>query len=1109
MEQMDVRSFRDPPGEYREVPFWSWNDELDPEELVRQIALMDQAGWGGFFMHARVGLVTPYMGKEWMACVRACVNATRERGMGAWLYDEDKWPSGFAGGLSVAANPAYRDRRLVCKVDDRPALLNERIATFAAREIDGQLTDVRPDDAPAFADDADRVIQFYPQTMPLGMAWFNDYAYLDLLNPEAVRDFLDTTHEAYAGAVGDDFGDVVPGIFTDEPCLLYRSRDVMEQPSIPWTAGFLAYFQARNGYDLLPHLPSLFFDCPPSHPPQREGGLIASPSHPPQREGGLIAPPSHPPQREGGLVDLRRVRYDYWRTITERFVESYSRQVYAWCDEHRLAYTGHYMDEDTLLGQIEWIGAAMPHYAAMHIPGVDKLGRTINGGQGAVLTIKQLDSVACQLGKPRTLCENYGCGGQDFAHTGRKWIGDWAYVLGINLNNPHLSLYSMRGERKRDYPQNIFYQQPWWPENRLIADYFARLSYALSQGQRVVDILVIHPIGSAWTLYRPGASYEVEQLDRALNELLMTLMENQRDVHLGDEMLMGGFPPSGGDEREGTELGASPEASVTTDEVGPRLDVGQMTYRLVIVPPGVTLAENTVRLLQAFAEAGGPVVAMEPVPILINGQPTDGRVLPQTTRMATADTLPGLLDELLPFDVRVPGRPSIWAHHRRVGQADCYFLANIDRESGGVATVELRGEGRLEAWDPATGDVRPLPSRQSDGHTEVVLDFPPVGSQLLVLHRDQAPVAMEPTIGHVGDRRHPVAEILLDDTWQLILGGPNVLTLDTPQLRIGEGDGRHPGLFSPLGGGPGRGPEEGWSDPMHVLDAHEAVAEAGVGAPFALRFVFTADVCPPPPVYLVVESPNRFAITVNGRPVASDDTGWWTDISFQKVDVSPGLLRRPGVRAGRNEIVLKGTFARDTELESVYLLGDFGVVGRRLGRENRFTGQVFDRYGPDVRVTDLPDRVWADEDPDGLSIDLTARGLPFFAGRATLRQTVSVPAVPRRAVLEVHNLRAAVCNVRVNGQSVGTVAWPPHCIEVTSALRGGEGDGRRPNEIEIELVGTLRNLLGPHHRAGGDREWTGPRDFRDKSRWTDDYVLVPFGFDGVTLRLFESELSDR
>jgi len=93
-------------------------------------------------------LRTPYLGQAWLACVRACVEAAREQGMGAWLYDEDKWPSGFAGGLSVAQHPDFRAQWLVCKVDNRPALLAERIATFAAREVGGQLTDLRAVESP-------------------------------------------------------------------------------------------------------------------------------------------------------------------------------------------------------------------------------------------------------------------------------------------------------------------------------------------------------------------------------------------------------------------------------------------------------------------------------------------------------------------------------------------------------------------------------------------------------------------------------------------------------------------------------------------------------------------------------------------------------------------------------------------------------------------------------------------------------------------------------------------------------------------------------------------------------------------------------------------------
>jgi hypothetical protein len=707
----------------------------------------------------------------------------------------------------------------------------------------------------------------------------------------------------------------------------------------------------------------------------------------------------------------------------------------------------------------------------MHVPGIDKLGREINAWAGTALTVKQLDSVACQMGKVRTLCENYGCSGQNFGHRGRKWIGDWAYVLGVNLNNPHLSLYSMRGERKRDFPQNLFYQQPWWPENRLIADYFARLSYVLSQGERVADVLVVHPIGSGWAVYTPGALREIRELDRQLDDLLMTLLRNQRDFHLGDEMLM--------------EPGAPCEARVETDGAGARLDVGRMSYRVAIVPSGVTLAENTVRLLREFAAAGGSVLALAPTPTLVNGRPVQSPVLPDETRVVSLDVLPGLLDELVPFDVRVAGRPDVWVHHRRVAERDCYFFANTDLEGGGVASVQLRGAGMLEEWDPATGAVCALPSRQKDGIVETTLDLPPVGSRLLVLHRDRSPAEIEHPCERV------VAEIALEGAWDLSPGGPNALTLDTVEVYVGDLPREEDGGEEPARAADDHAltAEVGvWHGPMHVLDAHGIVAEAGVGSLYALRFVFDAAVRPAGPVHLVLESPEQFEIEVNGRRVASDDAGWWVDTAFRKIDVSRA------VNAGQNVVLLRGVFARDTELESIYLVGPFGVSGRRLREENRSNGEIFDRYAPGFEVTDLPASVQAGDGGQGL--DLTARGFAFFAGRATLCQSITLPAFAGRVDLAIHDLRAAVARVRVNGQDVGAVAWPPYRLAVGEALHGGE------NVIEIELVGALRNLLGPHHLSGGDLWWTGPEQFRDKSRWTADYILVPFGLGGVTLTAY-------
>ncbi len=84
--------------EYRPLPFWSWNDKLEKEKLINQIHWMNENGMGGFFMHARSGLITEYLSEDWMQCIEACADEAENLGMKAWIYDENGWPSGFVGG---------------------------------------------------------------------------------------------------------------------------------------------------------------------------------------------------------------------------------------------------------------------------------------------------------------------------------------------------------------------------------------------------------------------------------------------------------------------------------------------------------------------------------------------------------------------------------------------------------------------------------------------------------------------------------------------------------------------------------------------------------------------------------------------------------------------------------------------------------------------------------------------------------------------------------------------------------------------------------------------------------------------------------------------------
>ena len=323
---MNINEFKSPSALFRPAPFWSWNDKLNKEELERQIDEMAEKGWGSYFMHSRVGLVTGYLSDEWMELVTACAERAKKTGTYAWLYDEDKWPSGFAGGEVPLSNEAYRSRALVF------------VEKGKETETDSVLAEVQKDG---------REYVICKRVAPLGELWFNKTSYVDLMNPEAVKTFLNCTHERYKKACGKYFGKEIPGIFTDEPCYLMQGR--YGAPAVPWSDYLPDFFEKLNGYKIKDRLPELFLNT----------------------------------------GDYKKTRYDFYYSAVNLFLESFTKQYYNWCGENGLKMTGHFMAEDDLIRQTQWIGSAMPHYEFMHWPGIDKLGRHIE----QLVTVKQVTSV--------------------------------------------------------------------------------------------------------------------------------------------------------------------------------------------------------------------------------------------------------------------------------------------------------------------------------------------------------------------------------------------------------------------------------------------------------------------------------------------------------------------------------------------------------------------------------------------------------------------------------------------------------------------------------------------------------------------------------------------
>jgi len=307
-----ARTSANPGSEWRDTLFWAWNDMLDPDELRRQVREIKQSGLGGFFIHARTGLVTPFLGERWMQCVAAAVDEARKQGLQAWLYDEDRYPSGSGGGLVTKRNPGFGIRFLELRSDEGAGY------RFALRSKQGHVSAYRRLRSGEGPRPGEGFWRF--QAGAGGPAsLFNGAPYSDNMDPNAVNNFLSTCYEPYRKQFSAEFGRTIPGIFTDEPNVL-TLPGMAPVDRIPWTRRLPAEFSRRRGYDIVSRLPKLF----------------------------------------SNESQFFKTRHDFWRTVTEHFSEAYAKHMGEWCARNDLALTGHMLAEQDLEDGIPVGGAATP-----------------------------------------------------------------------------------------------------------------------------------------------------------------------------------------------------------------------------------------------------------------------------------------------------------------------------------------------------------------------------------------------------------------------------------------------------------------------------------------------------------------------------------------------------------------------------------------------------------------------------------------------------------------------------------------------------------------------------------------------------------------------------
>ncbi len=1007
---LSTELFENPTSEYRGTPFWAWNNFLTKEELCRQIEVFKEMGLGGFHMHVRTGLKNPYLDDAYMELVKNCVDKAKAEDMLAWLYDEDRWPSGAAGGL-VTKDEQFRSRSLVFTVNMNGPTSNVNTSRAeATRTGHGKLLAVYDVilDKDGYLKDYKRINKDDPAEGTKWYAllevcsnseWFNDQSYADTLNKKAIERFIEVTHEKYKAKVGNEFDKTVPAIFTDEPQFTrkqtFKNSFDTDDVAMPWTDDVPELYQKAYGADIFDTLPEIFWDLKDS------------------------APSIH--------------RYRYHDFIAELFAQSFADTVGSWCNENGIALTGHMMEEPTLHSQTAALGEAMRSYRSFGLPGIDLLCNSHE-----FTTAKQAQSATHQYGYEGVLSELYGVTGWDCNFKTYKHQGDWQAALGITVRVPHLSWYAMAGEAKRDYPASISYQSPWCKEYRLVEDHFARVNTALTRGKPVIKVGVIHPVESFWLHWGPNDKSAIfrDGLDEKFLSLSEWLLTGSVDFNFICESQLPAL----------CEKGCAP------------FKVGKMSYDTIIVPGCETLRSTTLERLEDFKKAGGRLIFLGDAPALCDAIPSErGKALYgisesyDYTRSAIITALENEKVVNLRRDNGVLTDNLIYQLREDV---DCQWLfvahssepnnSHIDEGMGVKITV--KGEHSVYVYDTQNGNIYPADFTFKNGNTVISQHIYGYDSFLYKLV-DKNTVA--PQKRSLKFNTEPTAITGLVD---YALTEENVLLLDIAEHKI-EGEAE----FSPteeilrldnicrkklnlkLRGGQDVQP---W-----------VYGDAPPVSKVTLRYTIESEI-DYEGALLALEDADKAEIFFNGEKVSNEIIETYVDISIFKVKL-------PKINKGTNELIITYPFGDSYCLESVFILGSFGVKVA----------------GSQAVITALPQKI-------GFG-DITTQGFPFYGGNITYKLPVEVKN--NRLNVVASDFMGTLVGASLDGKEIGKIAYPPY-------LAQAEGIENGKHTLELTLYGHRYNTFGPVHLVNEKESWHGPSAWRSEGiNWSYEYVLRRIG----------------
>ena len=758
---------------YGTIPWWVWNGPMNYAEIERQLGLMKDAGMEGWTLWARFGLEMEYLSHDFMQRFRFAVQKSAELGLDVWVFDEYAWPTCSAKGSVQEVDPVYRMRVLSCFSMDvagpgeavfrpdwgqsgmagAPADARPGVGESTSQDEGDGPVPITPYLHPETIEEGNRMV-FDPRvervlavpledgrmkidqaqditdsTGDLSLKWSapagswrvlmlisRDFGLnIDVINPEAVRCFLDLTCEKYKTYVGEYFGSTFKGFFSDETRMIRNTQHRFAEPTVAFSLNLFERLEERGVVNLNECLAAVFAD-------------------------------EDSPRIHG-------CRWAYWEQVTDLYGEAFYDQLREWADRNGVIYTGDCFSEES--GIIPQMGDYFRMARPYHMPGLDALCPPKFQNREAFKSPKFASSVAHQNEGPgagRVLCEGPGLLGWGTTIEEMKHVTDWMYVFGVNILVPNAMHYTIGHDQLYETP-SYFFQWTLWPFYPAWDRYTANLGRELTRGRHVAPVAYYFPTETLLSMFRPmtpmtrAMRYEgdMREVFPIVTYTAHDMVRRQIDFDYIDRAGMARATVRGG-----------------------KLELAGETFRLALVPATKIIAREAAAKFREFGEAGGRILWIRPLPALyedgesaqdlvdwiagagdactvLDGMP-EGKLdqvgpLIETGQdplpMGFSDVVESAIAGMIQLPVRLQSdrRSDFAVFYREDGDEHLLFVVYFGDETAG-AGLEIAGWDAAEQIEVLNGERTPIDGEQG----KFQLAFAPFESKLLARTSARRPV---------------------------------------------------------------------------------------------------------------------------------------------------------------------------------------------------------------------------------------------------------------------------------------------------------------------------------------------------------------------------------